>query len=191
MAFKDRLKALRLQRNISQVELAKALNVSAGAIGGYENGSRTPKSEILTRMADYFRVSPEDLIYGKRLNVRQLHDYRVEIEPLIRAISDPDALALGIDKTDVLSAIKEGRLREDRAVTLASAVGICIDHLFDEDYYKNAPENEALSPQDIELQLAFDARPDLRLLFSTAKDASPEDIQTAIKIISALKDKNS
>lgn len=39
------------------------------------------------------------------------------------------------------------------------------------------------------LQRAFDSRPDLRLLFSAAKDASPEDIQTAIKIISALKDK--
>ena len=37
---------------------------------------------------------------------------------------------------------------------------------------------------DDALQLAFDARPDLRLLFSTAKDASPEDVQTAIKIIS-------
>lgn len=47
-----------------------------------------------------------------------------------------------------------------------------------------------LTPDDA-LQLAFDARPDLRLLFSTAKDASPEDIQTAIKIISALKDKSS
>lgn len=51
--------------------------------------------------------------------------------------------------------------------------------------------DEYLSERDELLEKAFSDRPDLRLLFSTAKGASPEDIQTAIKIISALKDKNS
>lgn len=49
--------------------------------------------------------------------------------------------------------------------------------------------DEYLSERDELLEKAFSDRPDLRLLFSAAKDASPEDIQTAIKIISALKDK--
>ena len=49
--------------------------------------------------------------------------------------------------------------------------------------------DEYLSERDELLEKAFSDRPDLRLLFSAARDASPEDIQTAIKIISALKDK--
>lgn len=37
------------------------------------------------------------------------------------------------------------------------------------------------------LEKAFEDRPDLRALFSIANDATPEDVETAIKVIKALK----
>ena len=41
--FGYRLKELRVENNIGQVELAKAINVSKGIISLWENGLREPK----------------------------------------------------------------------------------------------------------------------------------------------------
>ena len=38
-----------------------------------------------------------------------------------------------------------------------------------------------------ELQAAFEKNPDMRTLFSVAKDASPADIRTTIKVLESLK----
>lgn len=59
--FKDMLKYLRASRNISQVELAKAIGVSPSTIGMYETGVREPNFEIEEKIADYFNVTLDTL----------------------------------------------------------------------------------------------------------------------------------
>ena len=44
-----------------------------------------------------------------------------------------------------------------------------------------------VDPRTINLQKAFDDRPEMRVLFSVAEGATKEDIERAIKIIEALK----
>lgn len=55
--FGYRLKELRVENNIGQVELAKAINVSKGIISLWENGLREPKLSNLIALAKFFRVS--------------------------------------------------------------------------------------------------------------------------------------
>lgn len=55
--FGERLKELREERGIGQVELAKAINVSKGIISLWENGLREPKLSNLVSLAAYFKVS--------------------------------------------------------------------------------------------------------------------------------------
>ena len=55
--FAERLKELRLEKGIGQVELAKALNVSNGIISLWENGLREPKLSNLISLAQFFHVS--------------------------------------------------------------------------------------------------------------------------------------
>lgn len=62
MRFGDRLNSLRMERKISQAELAKALKVSKGTIGNYEASIRFPKREMLEAIADYFNVSMDYLM---------------------------------------------------------------------------------------------------------------------------------
>lgn len=64
--FKDVLKQLREEKNMSQKDLADALNVGYSTIGMYESGSRIPKKEILEAIADYFNVDM-NFLYGKTL----------------------------------------------------------------------------------------------------------------------------
>ena len=61
MELKDRLKELRLHKSLSQVALAEQLCVSKSLIGAYETGDRKPSYEMLTKLADYFRVSADYL----------------------------------------------------------------------------------------------------------------------------------
>ena len=59
-----RLKELRKEKDITQEELAKQIQVSPSTIGMYETGRREPDFETLQKFADYFRVST-DYILGR------------------------------------------------------------------------------------------------------------------------------
>lgn len=61
--FKDKLKHLRLEKNVTQADVANAIGVSAATIGNYEQGTRQPKNHKLwKKLADYFEVSVDDLM---------------------------------------------------------------------------------------------------------------------------------
>lgn len=56
--FANRLKQIRIERKVTQKELAAYLNVSQNAIFNWENGKREPPFETIIKIADYFEVSP-------------------------------------------------------------------------------------------------------------------------------------
>ena len=55
--FCEKLKELRIEQGVGQVELAKAINVSNGIISLWENGLREPKLSNLIALANFFDVS--------------------------------------------------------------------------------------------------------------------------------------
>ncbi len=55
--FGERLKELRQENGIGQVELAKKINVSKGIISFWENGLREPTMSNLISLADFFGVT--------------------------------------------------------------------------------------------------------------------------------------
>ncbi len=59
--FGNILKAIRTEKGIGQVELAKAINVSKGLISLWENGLREPKMTNLVALSKYLNVSLEVL----------------------------------------------------------------------------------------------------------------------------------
>lgn len=67
MEFKDRLKKLRQQKQISQQELANAIYVSRSAIAKWENGLGIPNSTSYQSLLDYFSVSKEDLPLNEKI----------------------------------------------------------------------------------------------------------------------------
>ena len=61
--MKDQIKlsTLRMNKGLSQRDLADELNISAGIIGLYETGKRTPSLKNAKIIAKYFEVSLEDI----------------------------------------------------------------------------------------------------------------------------------
>ena len=59
------IKLLRQEKNITQDQLAEALCVTRQAVSNWETDKTQPDIETLTKLADYFEVSVEQLIYGE------------------------------------------------------------------------------------------------------------------------------
>ena len=57
MEFKYRLQELRREKNVSQIEVAKLLNMSKMAISHWEKGNSEPSIEQLKILAIFFDVS--------------------------------------------------------------------------------------------------------------------------------------
>ena len=55
--FGERLKELRTEKHVGQVELSVAVGVSKGIVSLWENGLREPKLSNLVALAKYFGVS--------------------------------------------------------------------------------------------------------------------------------------
>ncbi len=58
----ENLKKLRVEKSLTQGELAKMLGVSASSIGMYEQGRREPDHELLIKMSKIFSVSVDELL---------------------------------------------------------------------------------------------------------------------------------
>lgn len=57
MKINQRIRELRSEKNLSQEELSKILNVSRAAISHYESGKRVPDMDIQKKLSSYFNVS--------------------------------------------------------------------------------------------------------------------------------------
>lgn len=60
--FAKRLKRLRLENNLTQMDIAKLLGVGVTTISNYETGRNEPSMEKLIILAKYFNVSVDYLI---------------------------------------------------------------------------------------------------------------------------------
>ena len=63
--FANRLTALRKNKGLSQIDLAKAAGVSRSTISMYEIGAREPDFNALNKIADCLGVSVSELIDNK------------------------------------------------------------------------------------------------------------------------------
>ena len=58
----ENIKNLRERKGLTQKELATNLNISASAIGMYEQGRRIPDVETLQQFSNFFQVSIDELL---------------------------------------------------------------------------------------------------------------------------------
>ncbi|WP_269237359.1 helix-turn-helix domain-containing protein [Flavobacterium flavigenum] len=64
MSFGDNLKKIRSDKNISQGDLAKLIEVHATHISRYERNLTSPTIDVAKKIADALEVSTDSLIYG-------------------------------------------------------------------------------------------------------------------------------
>lgn len=86
----DNIKYLRKKYHVSQQDLAEALSVARTTLGDYERGKTEPGIQGLIRIAEYFKISVDELV-----RIRISHqDYEI-----IRS-KDLRVLAISVDKNN-------------------------------------------------------------------------------------------
>lgn len=65
MNISNMIRELRLEKGVSQAQLAKQIKVSQKAIDYWERGINEPKASYIVALADFFDVSA-DLLLGRK-----------------------------------------------------------------------------------------------------------------------------
>ena len=101
------IESLRRHKGWSRTELARRLNISASAVGMYEQGRREPSIEILVALSKEFGVSIDYLITGHLYSTTD-HQIRLQAENILEMLSSLNHLS----REDLLILLISKMLKE-------------------------------------------------------------------------------
>ncbi|WP_028983978.1 helix-turn-helix domain-containing protein [Sporolactobacillus terrae] len=95
----SRIRFLRDEQGLSQLEMARQLNISNAQLSRYESGARKPDPDMIVRIADYLNVST-DYLLGRSLMVNEpeLSYTTLEDQVLLKKIKSISGLDHLIDQ---------------------------------------------------------------------------------------------
>lgn len=100
MGLSSNIRKLREENQYSQAELARAVQVSQSTIAMYETGERVPNAYVLMRIANFLRVSCEELV-GKQTNTEEVQMTESEFLDALRNQNAPDNVAVTYSNGDI------------------------------------------------------------------------------------------
>jgi transcriptional regulator with XRE-family HTH domain len=78
----ERLRALRLEKKITQTEMSRRIGISKVMISSYELEQRQPSYDVLIKIAAFFNVTTDFLLgleKSRTINVEGLNNKEIEI----------------------------------------------------------------------------------------------------------------
>lgn len=86
----EKLKSLRLEKGLTQKQVADRIGLAISAVSSYEAGTRYPSFAVLVKLARIFRVSTDYLLgisNNRTIDVTGLNDKEIElVSQLINAL---------------------------------------------------------------------------------------------------------
>jgi len=86
--FSNRLKELRTQAGLTQLQLAQRLGITKSVISFYELSERAPSPDVLIRLAQIFHVSTDYLLGLDRKETLDITDLNKEDIAILRALTN-------------------------------------------------------------------------------------------------------
>lgn len=128
MKLGDRLKQLRLEKSISQTEMANHFHIGRSTLSQYESNARTPSDEMKLKFAEFFDVSV-DYLLGKteyrKFNPENLTNRdKKDIQKDLKNIMDD--FKSSNDDTKYYNGIE---LREDDLELIEAAMNIALEQI--------------------------------------------------------------
>jgi transcriptional regulator with XRE-family HTH domain len=74
--FGKNIKKIRSIQKLSQTKFAEIFNISRASIGAYEEGRAEAKLDVITKIANYFSITVDDLI-NKEITVNKLYHFNI------------------------------------------------------------------------------------------------------------------
>lgn len=70
----QRIRVLRKEKRLSQLELANRLNINMDHLSRIENGNKGMSLDLLTEFSKYFSVSTDYILFGNNQNVEEIKE---------------------------------------------------------------------------------------------------------------------
>ena len=90
----NRIKNLREDRDLRQIDVAQAVGIDQRSLSNYETGKTNPDSAVIVRLAEFFGVSCDYLlgvadvnITGNKAVLRELGDIQRRLDAIVRYLS--------------------------------------------------------------------------------------------------------
>lgn len=184
MTIRDRIRELANERGMSLPALESILGFGNGTIVKWDRAS--PNTDKLAKVANYFHVSLDYLYSGLYeckvtslangihiVNSNFEHDIRIKIAEMEE---DGGRVVYSAPGTAVVVAEDSDATDQNIAEVIASVKS------------KNATFVNGNQELTEYLEL-LKTRPEMRMLFQISKDATKEDVEAAVRIIEALRNK--
>ena len=132
--FSERLKQLRKEKGLTQIEFAKAIGVSGGTVAMWETGKRRPSFEMLNVLTDFFDRSLDyilgtsDVPYPEKLTESQIETLgnwmiQEEYEDVIRKYSLLDEFGQkavdGVLRAEFIRCHEQGTLNNSVSLSVS------------------------------------------------------------------------
>lgn len=103
----ENLRKLRIDRDLTQQQLADLLNINRVTYTQYENNKREPDNITLCRLADFFKVTTDDLL-GHKLSKGQILSNDDTDSDVAQLLKDNGIAKLKLAKDITLEELKIG-----------------------------------------------------------------------------------
>ena len=89
MSLSENIYRLRTEKNMSQLDLADALEVSRQSVSKWETGTAVPELDKLVKMAKLFEISLDELVNGEAFPAREAPSPPEAPEPRVVYVEKP------------------------------------------------------------------------------------------------------
>jgi len=72
------IRKIRMSKKLTQTEFAELFDLKRTAVGSYEEGRAEPKIDTLIKIADYFKLSLDNLM-RKELSINEIFRFRDDL----------------------------------------------------------------------------------------------------------------
>lgn len=187
MTLQQRLKSLRLERLLTQKELAGLLNVSQNAIYNWENGNREPNKEMIEKIASLFGVSPAYLMGWENERTVFIADNLKKIMELKNISSSELANLSDLPVCEINDILENGRAPVSYISRLAAALDVTMKYLTELE--ANEINQEKLNSQ-LETTKIVKITMELHILNANGLDEAYKQIKLLSKIPEYRNDNN-
>lgn len=88
-----KLKELRKQQNLTQVQVSQYLNTTHQTYNNYENGKYEPSIDMLIKLADLYNTSIDFIVGRDRVNdVGYLNNTQIECVKMIKQLTETNLI---------------------------------------------------------------------------------------------------
>lgn len=84
----NRLKALREDRDLRQIDVALQTGIDQRSLSNYENGKTNPDSYAIVKLAEFFDVTCDYLLGVTDINLRNEHDVLLALNKIEGSLAE-------------------------------------------------------------------------------------------------------